>query len=276
MGRLAGPAAGAHGTAQGSHGSYMTVGIGADPRDIRRMRAGDGRGADAALCGIEPPGALPGSIRARAGMVDLSLLLAPALAFLVTVGAPGPATLAVTAVAMTHGRRAALVFAAGLSLGLAVWGGVAAAGLGAAMLAWAPALFVFRLAGGAFLLWLAWNSMRSALAPAPVSGNAPAVAPTAIFRRGLLLNMLNPKAVLAWGAVIALGLPRVADATGYAAILAVCAAVGAAIYTSYALTFSLPWIRAGYAPIRRWVDAACAAVFGLVGVRLLTWQPEAP
>jgi threonine/homoserine/homoserine lactone efflux protein len=208
-------------------------------------------------------------------MTDPSFLLAPSFAFMVLVGAPGPATLAVTAMAMSQGRRAALVFAAGLSLGLAMWGLVAAVGLGAAMLAWAPALFAFRLAGGAFLLWLAWNSVRSALAPAPASRDAAGIAPTAMFRRGLLLNMLNPKAVLAWGAVIALGLPEAERAAGYAAMLGLCAAIGTSIYVCYALTFSLPSIRAGYARFRRWVEAACAAVFGLVGVRLLTWRPEA-
>lgn len=211
-------------------------------------------------------------------MTDLSFFVAPSLAFLATVGAPGPATLAVTAVAMTRGRPAALVFAAGLSIGLTIWGVVAAVGLGAAILAWAPAVVMFRLAGGAFLLWLAWNSVRRALAPAPIGpADAPAGAPTGMLRRGVLLNMVNPKAILAWAAFIAFGLPEVAGPTGFAAIVAVAVAVvaGAAIYTLYAFAFSHASVRAGYARCRRWVDAAFAVLFGLAAVRLLTWRPEA-
>lgn len=213
-------------------------------------------------------------------MTDFSLLLAPGLAFVAAVGAPGPATLAVSAVAMTRGRPEALVFAAGLSLGLTIWGVVAAVGLGAAILAWAPALVVFRLAGGAFLLWLAWCAARRALAPAPIGpADAPADrgggAPTDVLRRGVLLNMVNPKAILAWAAFIAFELPEVAGPTGFAAIVVIASMVGAAIYTSYAFAFSHASVRAGYARCRRWVDGALAALFGLVAVRLLTWRPEA-
>ena len=206
-------------------------------------------------------------------MSDLSYLAAPALAFLIAAGAPGPATLAVAATAMARGRRAGMMTGLGLSVGLAFWGVIAAAGLGAAILAWAPALLVLRLAGGAFLLWLAWKSARNALRPESAGGPAP-LPGHALFRRGLLLNLLNPKAVLAWGAVIAIGLPVGAGPNEFATIVAVCAAIGAILYAVYAVAFSLPPVRSWYSRARRWIEALCAVGFGLAGLRLMFWRGE--
>lgn len=203
-------------------------------------------------------------------MGDAAFLIAPALAFFVAAASPGPATLSVAATSMARGRAAGLAMAAGLSLGLGLWGVVAASGLGALVLALAPALGLLRLAGGAFLLWLAWQSARSAFGPAAAAGAAAGAAgPWGIFRQGLLLNLLNPKALLAWGAVIALGMPAGAGAAEFAAIVAVCSALGCAIYAGYAALFSRPSVRAGYARARRWIDGACAAAFAAAGGALI-------
>ena len=204
-------------------------------------------------------------------MSDLAYLVAPSLAFLVAAGSPGPATLAVAATAMARGRRAGMATGLGLGLGLAFWGVIAAAGLGAAILAWAPALVVLRLAGGAFLLWLAWKSAKSALQPDVADDPSP-LPDRALFRRGLLLNLLNPKAVLAWGAVIAIGLPQGAGPAEFAAIVAVCSAIGVALYAIYAVAFSMPPVRGWYTRARRGIEAACALSFGLAGIRLMLWR----
>ena len=203
-------------------------------------------------------------------MNDLGFLMAPALAFLVAAGSPGPATLATAATSMAFGRRAGMLIGAGLAVGLAFSGLVAAAGLGTVILAWAPALLVLRLAGGAFLLWLAWKAARSAWRPATALPEP--IPDHRLFWRGCLLNLLNPKAVLAWGAVIAIGMPADAGTAELAAITAMCALLGWLVYAAYALAFSHPRVMTVYARTRRWIDAGCAALFGLAGLRLLTWR----
>ena len=201
-------------------------------------------------------------------MADLSYLIAPAITFAIAAGSPGPATLALAATAMARGRRAGLMIGLGLGLGLAFWGMIAAAGLGAILLAWAPAFLALRLAGGIFLLWLACKAAGAALSaqpPAqPMSGGG------RYFLRGLLLNLLNPKAVLAWGAAIVIGLPQQAATWELALVTATCAALGWLIYGLYAVIFSTGRAIGVYARTRRWIDAACAAAFGLAGLRLLT------
>ncbi len=207
----------------------------------------------------------------------LTYLLAPAATFVIAAGSPGPATLAVAATAMARGRRSGLALAAGLALGLALWGVVVGAGLGALMLHWAPALVALRVAGGALLIWLAWKSALSAPAAAPDRDRGlPPAAPGVMFRRGLLLNAMNPKAVLAWTAVIAVGLPSGADAARLWAVVAVCAVLGVAVNSLYAVWFSVPAVTAFYRRARRGLEAAFAAFFGYAGLRLIFWRVETP
>ncbi len=198
------------------------------------------------------------------------------LAFLVAAASPGPATLAVSTTAMARGTRAALWAGLGLSLGLAFWGVVAAAGLGAVLTESATALFVLRLAGGAYLLYLAWLSARSAIAPRPEHVPTLQGEGGRLFGRGLLLNLTNPKAVLAWMAVLALGMQA---GTGTAALLvttAACAVLGGAIYAAYALAFARPAVRAVYRRARRGIEAVVAAFFGYAGLRLVAARNDMP
>lgn len=201
-------------------------------------------------------------------MTDFSFLIAPALAFFVAAGSPGPATLSCAGAAMAHGRRAGLVLGLGLSLGLSFWGVLTAVGLGAVVLGSPQALFALRLIGGAYLIWLALRSAQSAfqLSDRVREATAP---PKQLFLRGVILNLSNPKAALAWAAVIALGLPADAGAYHLTLIAAVCSAIGLMIYVAYAIGFALPPVRHAYAKARRVVDAGLAALFGFAGLRLL-------
>lgn len=201
---------------------------------------------------------------------DLAFLVAPAAAFAVICAAPGPATLAVATTAMAAGRGAALALSAGLSISLAAWGALAAAGLGPLLAAFAPALLAFKIGGALFLLWLAWGSLRSALRdeapPRAAAGGGRWIV------RGMVLNGMNPKALLAWGATIALGLRAESPPAEIWSIWALCAALGASIYVAYALLFAAPPARAAYARARRWIEGAAAVLFGAAALRLLAWR----
>ncbi|MEM7684064.1 MAG: LysE family transporter [Pseudomonadota bacterium] len=200
-------------------------------------------------------------------MLDIVSLTTIAVAFFVAAASPGPATLAVAAVAMSAGRRTGLVFGMGLSVGLAFWGVVAATGLGALLQASASALFVLKLAGGAYLLWLAYLSARSAATEAPAQTD-PRHSRRA-FRSGLLLNLSNPKAVFAWMAVLALGLSD-GSGTGYVVVATtLCIVLGLLIYSVYAVVFSTPGAMAIYRSVRRWIDGAVAGLFALAGFGLI-------
>ncbi|MBM7068009.1 LysE family transporter [Actibacterium sp. 188UL27-1] len=55
-----------------------------------------------------------------------------------------------------------MLFGAGLSVGLAFWGVIAATGLGATLKASAHGLTLLKLLGGFYLLWMAYGAARSA------------------------------------------------------------------------------------------------------------------
>lgn len=192
-------------------------------------------------------------------MTDLWLV---AGAFALVAAAPGPANLAAATTAMARGLRAGTAMAAGLSLGLALWGVVAAVGLGAVLTAAPAAQIGLRLAGGAYLIWLGVRALISARSPgggpAPLSAAPP-------FRAGLVLNLLNPKAVVAWMAVLSV-------AEGGASLwpaVALCAAIGVANYLAWTAAFSRAPMMRAYTRWRRMVDAASGAIFAALGLGLI-------
>lgn len=200
--------------------------------------------------------------------MDLSSLAGILLAFVVVAASPGPANLACATVAMRQGRAAGMRFALGLASGLAVWGVLAAVGMGAVLQTSQVALVALKLLGGAYLLWLAFGSARSAATPgAPMLASQEAGGRWML--RGLLLNLTNPKAVFAWMAALAVGLGPADGLAGLGVATALCAVLGLINYLIWASVFSTSRAMSLYARSRRWVDGAVAALFATAGIGLI-------
>lgn len=108
---------------------------------------------------------------------------------------PGPNMTYLALVAMRYGKRKGLATLAGIALGLLVLGLAAAYGLAAA-LNHSPILYqVLRVAGIGYLLWLAWGTWRE-------QPDAQIPDDLRFFRHGLVTNLLNPKALLFYIAVL--------------------------------------------------------------------------
>jgi threonine/homoserine/homoserine lactone efflux protein len=120
------------------------------------------------------------------------------LALAVVLLLPGPDMILLLQTGARQGRGPALATAIGLGIARACHVALAALGL-AALYKAAPWTFeVVRLAGAAYLLWIGLHCLRSTLLP-PL--NAEAVSSShrqwrTAIRRGLLTNLLNPKALL--------------------------------------------------------------------------------
>ena len=67
--------------------------------------------------------------------MDISTVLIVVLAWVIGAGSPGPATLAISATAMEHGRKAGVIIASGICVGSAFWGIAAGLGISSLMLA---------------------------------------------------------------------------------------------------------------------------------------------
>ncbi len=113
---------------------------------------------------------------------------------------PGPNMAYLAIVGVSQGRKPGYAAVAGVALGLAIVGIAAALGL-AAMISASPLLYqILRWAGVVYLLRLAidgWRDASEEIEHAPLgSSNA------LYFRRGLITNLLNPKAAVFYIAVL--------------------------------------------------------------------------
>jgi len=114
---------------------------------------------------------------------------------------PGPNMGWLALLSAGEGRRAGFAATAGIALGLAIV--AAASALGLAQLAHAsPLIFeLLRYAGAGFLFWLAWEAWvdEREVSPSAIHKNGTAAKH---FRRGLVINLLNPKAAVFFVAVL--------------------------------------------------------------------------
>ena len=111
---------------------------------------------------------------------------------------PGPDMILLLQTGARQGKGAALATAVGLGIARGCHVGLAALGL-AALFKAAPWTFdVVRLAGAAYLLWIGIQCLRTTMLPSLGSADTTSEKPrwSIAIRRGLLTNLLNPKALL--------------------------------------------------------------------------------
>lgn len=122
-------------------------------------------------------------------------MIAPFLVAVILIElTPGPNMAYLAALAAAHGRRAGLMAVAGVTCGLSVYMLAAVFGLTEVFRLYRPLYELLRWSGVAYLLWMAWDAWRSAgraeVADALTPGR------WLLFRRGMVANLLNPKAAL--------------------------------------------------------------------------------
>ncbi|MEV4095929.1 LysE family translocator [Streptosporangium saharense] len=125
-------------------------------------------------------------------MASLTSFAAVALIALGMVLTPGPNMLYLISRSVSQGRGAGLVSLTGVATGFLVYLAATAAGI-AVVFAVVPAVYTaVKLAGAAYLLWMAWKALRPGndiFAP----GETRFDPPRRLFSMGLLTSLLNPK-----------------------------------------------------------------------------------
>lgn len=108
---------------------------------------------------------------------------------------PGPDNLFVLTQSALTGRRHGLLVVLGLCTGLIGHTVAVAAGLAALLATSATAFTVLKFLGAAYLLYLAWGAWRAGAGSAS-AGHAAPPRPWALYRRGIIMNLTNPKVSL--------------------------------------------------------------------------------
>jgi threonine/homoserine/homoserine lactone efflux protein len=126
-------------------------------------------------------------------MVSLTALVAFSAVALGMVLTPGPNMAYLVSRSICQGRTAGLISLAGVALGFVTYMLLAAFGITALVFAVPYAYDALRLAGAAYLGWLAWNALKpGGRSPFEVR-DLPPDSPRRLFAMGLLTNLLNPK-----------------------------------------------------------------------------------
>ena len=123
-----------------------------------------------------------------------------AIAALVLIMLPGPDQALITRNALVGGKYGGLLTMLGGVFGLTVHASAAALGLSALLLTSATAFTLLKIAGAAYLIWLALQMLRSAKRaghpPAADETVTPPRRRSAYLGQGFLSNALNPKVAL--------------------------------------------------------------------------------
>ncbi|MCX5048014.1 MULTISPECIES: LysE family translocator [unclassified Streptomyces] len=118
--------------------------------------------------------------------------LAFLLTTLVVVATPGTGVVYTLAAGLSRGRRASVVAAFACTLGIVPHVLATVTGLAALLNASASAFQILKYAGVAYLLYMAWATVRDKGSIA-VDGEAAPSSAGRVIVRGVLVNILNPK-----------------------------------------------------------------------------------
>jgi threonine/homoserine/homoserine lactone efflux protein len=189
---------------------------------------------------------------------------------LVVVIAPGTGVVYTLALGLGQGTRAALWAALGCTFGILPHLAAATLGLAAVLHSSALLFQVVKLAGVAYLLYLAWQALKSGGVLSITSDSRPQSG-LRIARRGALINILNPKLSVFFLALLPpflSGIPE--SATAEMSLLgAVFMALTFVVFVLYgvfaakAREFVL-----GSERVLTWLNRGFAAIFAALAVRL--------
>ncbi|EHH2450509.1 LysE family translocator [Vibrio vulnificus] len=128
-------------------------------------------------------------------MIDITILPVYLTAVIALLLLPGPDMLLIASSSMSYGKKVGLFASLGNATSGIILTLLAAMGV-SALIAMSPlALKALHLLGGAYLLKMGWDCLRTSPVQAPQSQQDNAMALT-YYQRALMSNLLNPKALV--------------------------------------------------------------------------------
>ncbi|MEV3934437.1 LysE family translocator [Glycomyces sp. NPDC049804] len=203
----------------------------------------------------------------------MTALLLFGLAILLAAIVPGPDFAMVVRNTVLSGRVSGMWTAVGIGLGIGVWVVATSIGLAALLAASALAFTAVKLAGAVYLVYLGVKSIRAAVKErrrpaAEIELDRP-MGHWAAFRSGLMCNLLNPKAVVLFTALM----PQFLGGGGSQAVLiGELAAVGMTVcclfYIGLANLIGLLRAVLERPSVRAWLNGVTGAVMVALGLRV--------
>jgi RhtB (resistance to homoserine/threonine) family protein len=205
-------------------------------------------------------------------LLDPQVLAFTLVAALVTVS-PGADTFLVVRNALRGGRSDGFLTTLGIASGVYFHALLSALGVSAVLAHSATAFFVLKIAGAAYLAWLGFQSLRSGLrrAPAEAPGGVEAARVPRLrsFREGLLTNLLNPKVIVFYLALLPQFLSPGDPVFAKSLLLAAIHCALGILWLGF-VAWAVDRSRRFFVrpALRRWMDALCGSVLVALGLRL--------
>lgn len=193
-----------------------------------------------------------------------------AVATLLTLGAasPGPAVLMSARTGVTEGMRTGFFLAMGIGLGAVFWALMALTGL-AVLFQIAPRLlWSLKVAGGLYLMSMAYRMWRHAPDPLPDLTGVPPRSPLSALRRGLVTQLSNPKPAVVLSAVFLGTVPPDTPVWVLAALLTYLFVVETGWNTLVARIFSYPATRRAYIGAKTGLDRCFGGLLAVLGAKI--------
>jgi threonine/homoserine/homoserine lactone efflux protein len=190
----------------------------------------------------------------------------------ITIGAisPGPSFVLVARTAVAVSRSDGLATALGMGCGGLIFAGAALLGLHV-VLSTVPWMHVaLKLAGAAYLLYLAFGLWRGAADPIAAADLPTGGARSSLksFGLGLTTQLSNPKTAIWYASVFTAVLTEHPPFWFAAIVLPMIFAIEAGWYALVALAFSSPGPRQGYLRMKRWIDRLAGGILALLAAKL--------
>ncbi|MGH8134952.1 MAG: LysE family translocator [Steroidobacteraceae bacterium] len=209
-------------------------------------------------------------------MIDEQVIAFAIVAMAMTM-APGADTMLVVRNALRSGRRDGYFTVAGICSGLYVHALLSALGISVILMHSATAFTIMKIAGAAYLVWLGFNSMRSAARrsdsqAAGVVARAK-VTPARCYREGFLTNVLNPKVIVFYLALLPQFIGPTDSVLLKSLLLTVIHFVEGILWLGF-VAYLVDRSRQFFmkANMRRCLDALCGTLLIGLGVRLAMEQ----
>ena len=192
------------------------------------------------------------------------------LTTLVVVISPGVGALYTISAGLSRGTRASVIAAFGCTLGIVPHMLAAITGLAAILHTSAVAFEVIKYLGVAYLLWMAWQTLRETGALSVEADRQPKSAMKVIVE-SILINILNPKLSIFFFAFLPQFVPAESDGAlmqmlGLSGVFMLVTFVVFAIYGLFAAAMRAHVI--SRPAIMTWMRRTFAAAFVLLGLRL--------
>lgn len=193
---------------------------------------------------------------------------------LLAAASPGPDFILVSQQTLSHGKKAGLMCSIGIALGLSIHIIYSALGLAAIIANSSTTLWIIKVLGGSYLLYLGYQGIR---AKAYTDATQQIKSKTPIKRSslknigvGFLCNALNPKAPIYFVALFTVVLSPDLPLLHLVIYGLWMMAIQLAWFSSVVLLLSRPKINDKFQRLGHWIDRILGGAMILIGLKILT------